>query len=88
MTNEYLAPELDMTALVAKLEAFLSTPRADIWMGGKLCALLVRFIHDEMLPAATRVAAMDIDPTPIMETVAGVLRVVADNLGPPEAKEN
>ena len=82
------SPELDMKALVAELEAFLSTPRAAEWIGLKLCTLLVRFIEEEMVPAATRVAEMGIDPSPIMETVAGVLRVFADNLGPPQPEDD
>jgi hypothetical protein len=82
------ARELDVHGLAAELEAFLSTPRADDWIGRRLCSLLVGFIEEELVPAATRVAEMGIDPTPIMETAAGVLRVVADSLGPPEAEEH
>ena len=88
MVNGDRAPELDMKALVAELEAFLSTPRAEEWIGLKLGTLLVGFIEEELAPAATRVAEMGIDPSPIMETVAGVLRVFADNLGAPQPEDD
>ena len=41
-----------------------------------------------MVPVATRAAEMGIDPTPIMEMVAGILRAFADNLGPPQPEDN
>jgi hypothetical protein len=88
MANGDPALELDMKALVAEVEALLSTPQAAEWIGLKLCTLLVRFIEEEMVPVAARVAEMSIDPTPIMETVAGVLRVFADNLGPPQPEDD
>ena len=88
MVNGDLAPKLNMKALVAELEASLSNPWAGEWIGLKLCTLLVRFVEDEMVPVATRVAEMGIDPTPIMEMVAGVLRAFADNLGPPQPEDH
>ena len=88
MVNGDLTPELDMKALVAELEAFLSTPQAEDWIGLKLGTLLVGFIEGDMVPAATRAAEMGIDPSPIMETVAGVLRVFADNLRPPRPEDD
>ena len=88
MANGNLAPKLDMKALVAELEASLSTPWAGEWIGLKLCTLLVRFVEEEMVPVATRAAEMGIDPTPIMETIAGILRAFADNLGPPRPKDD
>jgi hypothetical protein len=81
-----LAPKLNMKALVAELEASLSDPWTGEWIGLKLCTLLVRFVEEEMVPVATRAAEMGIDPTPIMEMVAGVLRAFADNLGPPSPR--
>ncbi|HEX5881134.1 MAG TPA: hypothetical protein VF468_22880 [Actinomycetota bacterium] len=88
MVNGDLAPELDMKALVAELEAFLRTSEAEEWIGLKLGTLLVGFIEGDMVPAATRVAEMGIDPSPIMETVAGVLRIFADNLRPPQPEDD
>jgi len=88
MVNGDLAPKLNMKALVADLEASLSNPWAGEWIGRKLCTLLVRFVEEEMVPVATRAAEMGIDPTPIMETVAGVLRAFADNLGPPQPEDD
>jgi len=88
MANGNLAPKLDMKALVAELGASLSTPWAGEWIGLKLSTLLVRFAEEEMVPVATRAAEMGIDPTPIRETVAGVLRAFADNLGPPQPEDD
>jgi hypothetical protein len=88
MANGDLAPKLNMKALVAELEASLRNPQAGEWIGLKLCTLLVRFVEEEMVPVATRVAEMGIDPTPIMETVAGVLRAFADNLEPPQPEDD
>jgi len=88
MVNGDLAPKLNMKALVADLEASLSNPWAGEWIGLKLCTLLVRFVEEEMVPVATRAAEMGIDPSPIMETVAGILRAFADNLGPPQPEDD
>ena len=83
---------LPLALLVVSLAIILSAAElftnAIEWIGLKLCTLLVRFIEEEMVPVATRVAEMGIDPTPIMETVAGVLRVFADNLGPPQPEDD
>jgi hypothetical protein len=77
-------PGLDPNQLVAEAEAFLDSVQAAEGIGRRLCLSLVGFIEREVVPPATRAAEQGIDPTPILETVAGILRVFADSLDRPD----
>ena len=77
-------PGLDPSKLLADAEAFLDGVQAAEGIGRKLCRSLVGFIESEVLPPATRAADQGIDPTPIMETVADILRLFADSLDRPD----
>jgi hypothetical protein len=75
--------ELDVAALAAEAAAFPSqaSPTEDI--GGKLNRLLFAFFEAEVLPQAMRTAELGIDPTPLLDVVATVLRVYAGGLERP-----
>jgi hypothetical protein len=75
---------LDPDKLLAEAEAFLDSVQAAEGIGRKLCRSLVGFIESEVVPPATRAADQGIDPTPIMETVADLLRLFADSLDRPD----
>ena len=77
-------PGLDLHKLSDGAEAFLDSVQAAEGIGRKLSRSLVGFIESEVVPPATRAAAQGIDPTPIMETVADILRLFADSLERPD----
>jgi hypothetical protein len=49
-------------------------------IGAKLNSLLFGFLEAEVLPQAMRAADLGIDPTPLLDVVATVLRTYADGL--------
>jgi hypothetical protein len=57
-------------------------PAEDI--GRALCRLLQDFIETEVVPPAMRTAEQGIDPTPILDSAAGILRAFADSLARPD----
>jgi GAF domain-containing protein len=78
------APQLDMGALDAQVAAFLEqTPGVD-GVGRKLSQLLLGFLATEVVPLADRLANLGIDPTPLLATASGILRLYADTLERPD----
>jgi hypothetical protein len=55
-------------------------------IGHKLSQLLVGFLATEMVPLADRLAGLGIDPTPLLATTSGVLRLYADTLERPHPR--
>jgi hypothetical protein len=83
-TADGRAPELAMGALDAQVAAFLEqTPGVD-GMGRKLSQLLLGFLATEVVPLAERLAELGIDPTPLLATASGILRLYADTLERPD----
>ena len=72
--------EPDLAALDAELAAFLDQAAVAEGIGAKLNRLLFGFWEAEVLPQAMRAAELGIDPTPLLEVVATVLRIYADGL--------
>jgi hypothetical protein len=75
--------EPDQAALDAESAAFLDQAAAAEEIGAKLNRLLFDFLEAEVLPQAMRAAELGIDPTPLLEVVATVLRIYADGLERP-----
>jgi hypothetical protein len=76
--------DLHMAAVAAEIDAFLERDWAAEGIGAKLNRLLSGFLETEVLPQAMRAADMGIDPTPLLDVVAAVLRMYADALGRPD----
>ena len=66
--------------VVAVLER---APGAD-GVGRKLSQLLLGFLATEVVPLAERLAELGIDPTPLLATASGILRLYADTLERPD----
>ena len=73
----------DLAALDAEIAAFLDQAAVAEGVGAKLNRLLFGFWEGEVLPQAMRAAELGIDPTPLLEVVATVLRMYADGLERP-----
>ena len=72
--------EPDLAALDAEITGFLDQAAVAEGIGAKLNPLLFGFLEAEVLPQAMRAAELDIDPTPLLDVVATVLRMYADGL--------
>jgi hypothetical protein len=72
--------EPDLAALDAEITAFLDQAAVAEGIGAKLNRLLFGFLEAEVLPQAMRAAELGIDPTPLLDVVATVLRMYADGL--------
>ena len=75
--------EPDLAALDAEIAAFLDQAAVAEEIGAKLNRLLLGFLEAEVLPQAMRAAEVGIDPTPLLDVVATVLRMYADGLERP-----
>jgi GAF domain-containing protein len=83
-TADGRVPELDMGALDDDVAALLrGAPGAD-GMGHKLSQLLLGFLATEVVPLADRLAELGVDPTPLLATASGILRLYADTLERPD----
>jgi hypothetical protein len=71
---------LDMGALDGDVAAFLERKPGADWVGRKLSLLLLGFLATEVVPLANRLAELGIDPTPLLATTSGILRLYADTL--------
>jgi hypothetical protein len=58
-------------------------PGAD-GIGHRLRQLLLGFLATEVVPMANRLAELGIDPTPLLATTTGILRLYADTLERPD----
>jgi hypothetical protein len=86
-TTDDQAPQLDMGALDGEVATFLEqTPGAD-GVGRKLSQLLLGFLATEVVPLANRLAELGIDPTPLLATTSGILRLYADTLARPNPRQ-
>jgi hypothetical protein len=72
--------EMDVAALAAEAAMFLDQDAVVDGIGAKLNRLLFDFLEAEVLPQAMRAAELGIDPTPLLDVVATVLRMYADGL--------
>jgi hypothetical protein len=85
-TADGQAPPLDIGALDGDVAAFLGhEPGAD-GIGHKLSQLLLGFLATEVVPLANRLAELGIDPTPLLATMSGILRLYADTLDRPDLR--
>ena len=73
----------DLAALDAEVTAFLDQAAVAEGVGAKLNRLMLGFLEAEVLPQAMRAAEVGIDPTPLLDVVATVLRMYADGLQRP-----
>ena len=73
----------DLAALDAEVTAFLDQAAVAEGVGAKLNRLMLGFLEAEVLPQAMRTAELGIDPTPLLDVVATVLRMYADGLQRP-----
>jgi hypothetical protein len=72
--------ELDLAALEANIGRYLANLPVAEGVAANLHRLLVGFLQREVLPLADRAAAMGVDPSPLLDVVAGLLRRFADAL--------
>src|SRR5215213_5129067 len=75
--------EPDLAALDAEITGFLDQAAVAEGIGAKLNRLLFGFLEAEVLAQAMRAAEVGIDPTPLLDVVATVLRMYADGLDRP-----
>ena len=75
-----LGAELLAAEVVQELDDFLDSMSVAEGIGAKLNRQLLGFLKAEVLPQANRAAEMGVDPTPLFDTVVGVLRTYADAL--------
>jgi hypothetical protein len=68
---------LDLDALTAEVDRFLDDVPVAETTGAKLSRLLRAFLDAEVLPQAERAADLGLDPAPLLEVVADVLRLYA-----------
>ena len=68
---------LDLDALTAEVDRFLDDVPVAETTGAKLSRLLHAFLEAEVLPQAERAADLGLDPAPLLEVVADVLRLYA-----------
>jgi hypothetical protein len=76
--------DLDVAALANEIAAYLDQVPAAEGIGAKLNRLLFGLLEAEVLPQAMRAAELGIDPTPLLDVVAAVLRRYADALQRPD----
>jgi hypothetical protein len=82
-TADGRAPRLDMGALDGDVAAFLEQEPGADGIGHRLRQLLLGFLATEVVPLANRLAELGIDPTPLLATTSGILRLYADTLARP-----
>jgi hypothetical protein len=75
--------EPDLATLDAEIAASLDQAAVAEEIGAKLNRLLFGFLEAEVLPQAMRAAEVGIDPTPLLDVAATVLRIYADGLQRP-----
>jgi hypothetical protein len=76
---------LDLDGLTAEVARFLDDVPVAETTGAKLSRLLRAFLEAEVLPQAERAADLGLDPAPLLEVVADVLRlyaVILEDQGP------
>ena len=78
------ARPLDIEALDGDVAAFLERVPGTDGIGHKLSQLLFGFLATEVVPLASRLADLGIDPTPLFATTSGILRLYADTLERPQ----
>ena len=71
---------LDLDALTAEVARYLDDVPVAETTGAKLSRLLRAFLEAEVLPQAERAADLGLDPAPLLEVVADVLRLYAVTL--------
>jgi hypothetical protein len=81
------APLLDMGALDGDVAAFLEQEPGADGIGHRLRQLLLGFLATEVVPLANRLAELGIDPTPLLATTSGILRLYADTLARPNPRQ-
>ena len=77
---------LDMGALDGDVAAFLEREPGADGIGHRLRQLLLGFLATEVVPLANRLAELGIDPTPLLATTSGILRLYADTLERPDPR--
>jgi hypothetical protein len=75
--------EPDLAVLDTEITGFLGRAAVAEGISAKLNRLLFGFLEAEVLPQAMRAAELGIDPTPMLDVVATVLRMYADGLERP-----
>jgi hypothetical protein len=78
---------LDMGALDGDVAAFLEREPGADGIGHRLRQLLLGFLATEVVPLANRLAELGIDPTPLLATTSGILRLYADTLARPNPRQ-
>jgi putative methionine-R-sulfoxide reductase with GAF domain len=78
---------LDMEALDGDVAAFLEQEPGADGIGHKLRQLLLGFLATEVVPLANRLAELGIDPTPLLATTSGILRLYANTLARPNPRQ-
>jgi hypothetical protein len=68
---------LDLDSLTTEVARFLDDVPVAETTGAKLSRLLRAFLEIEVLPQAERAAGLGLDPAPLLEVVADVLRLYA-----------
>jgi GAF domain/ANTAR domain len=86
-TADGRAPLLDMGALDGDVAAFLEQEPGADGIGHRLSQLLLGFLATEVVPLANRLAELGIDPTPLLATTSGILRLYADTLARPNPRQ-
>jgi hypothetical protein len=81
------AQQPNLEAISAQAAMFLEQVPAGELVGAKLSRLVGGFLHSDVLPQARRAADLGIDPTPLLDVTAAVLRLYADALQPHEVAE-
>jgi hypothetical protein len=78
-----LERELDVATAAAEAAAALDQVPLGGWLASKLNRLLLDFLMTEVVPQAARAADHSIDPTPLLASIADLLRLYADALERP-----
>ena len=86
-TADGRAPLLDIGALDGDVAAFLEQEPGADGIGHRLRQLLLGFLATEVVPLANRLAELGIDPTPLLATTSGILRLYADTLARPNPRQ-
>ena len=86
-TADGRAPRLDMGALDGDVAAFLEQEPGVDGIGHRLSRQLLGFLATEVVPLANRLAELGIDPTPLLATTSGILRLYADTLDRPTLRQ-
>jgi putative methionine-R-sulfoxide reductase with GAF domain len=76
--------QLDLGTLDGEVAVFLEREPGADGIGHRLRQLLLGFLATEVVPLANRLAELGIDPTPLLATTTGILRLYADTLERPD----